>query len=280
MLEFGEITDGIQPCELDISLLYSDPDDRARFERNWPEYLRSDPSLTQVVRRAGNKIFYITESLIPAERDNRPPLLLLLGNPAPHSVAAGMCFAFEGSGREHRFWVALRRAGLLEFSSDSHTRAYTLEERNRIRKQELFRLDYTSPFRIGIAVYFSLPSAASDPKWSGVSGLHRLFGARALHLIAARENERISDLVRGVMDRPGGILAFQRAAYEGVRSESTPPYTRALARSGRLLGQARYGTHVLLAGAPPTRLLNSATDLQSLAGCGEHLAVSLEAMSA
>ena len=42
-----------------------------------------------------------------------------------------------------------------------------------------------------------------------------------LRLIAARENERISDLVRGVMDRPGGILAFQRDAYEGVRSKST-----------------------------------------------------------
>ena len=27
MLKFGEITDGIQPCELDISLLYADPDD-------------------------------------------------------------------------------------------------------------------------------------------------------------------------------------------------------------------------------------------------------------
>ena len=253
---------------------------RTRFERKWTEYLGSDPSLTQVVRRAGNKIFYSTESLIPAERDNRPPLLLFVGNPAPHSVAAGMCFAFEGSGREHRFWVALRRAGLLEFSSDSQTRAYALEERNKIRKQALFRLDYTSPFRIGIVVYFSLPSAASDPKWSGVAGLRRLFGTRALRLIAAQENERIGDLVRGVMDRPGGILAFQSDAYEGVRSESTPPYSLALARSGRLLGQARYGTHVLLAGAPPTRLLNRASDLQSLARCGEHLAVSLQAMSA
>ena len=132
------------------------------LKRRWTEYLGSDPSLTQVVRRVDDKIFYITESLVPADRDNRPSLLLLLGNPAPHSVAAGMCFAFEGSGREHRFWVALRHAGLLEFPSDSRTRSCALEARNRIRKQELFRLDYTSPFRISILVYFSLPSAASD----------------------------------------------------------------------------------------------------------------------
>lgn len=279
MLQFGEITDGIQACELNVSLLYSDPDDRARFERNWPEYEGSDPSLARVMRRTGNKIFYDTESLIPARRDNRPPLLLLLGNPAAHSVDARMCFASEGSEREHRFWTALRHAGLLEFSSDSQTRSCALEERNRIRKQELFQLDYASPFRIGIAVYFSLPSPASDPKWSGVSGLRRLFGARALRLIAARENERISDLMRVFMDRPGGIIAFHRDAYEGVRSASTPPYALKAALNGRLLGQARYGAHILLAGAPPTRLLRSATALQSLARCREHLAVSLQAMS-
>ena len=35
--------------------------------------------------------------LIPAKTDKRPPLLLVLGNPATHSVESGMFFSFEGN---------------------------------------------------------------------------------------------------------------------------------------------------------------------------------------
>ena len=81
------------------------------------------------------------------------------------------------------------------------------------------------------------------------------------------------------MDRPVGRPAFQSDAYEGVRSESTPPYSLH-SSEWPASGHARYGTHVLLAGGPRTRLLKSVSDLQSLARCGEHLGVLLEAMSA
>ena len=39
----------------------------------------------------------------------------MLGNPASHSVEAGMFFAFEGDGKEHRFWKnILKPSSLLE----------------------------------------------------------------------------------------------------------------------------------------------------------------------
>ena len=43
-------------------------------------------------------LVYRTEQLVPEKKDKRPPLLLVFGNPASHSVQAGMFFAFDDDG--------------------------------------------------------------------------------------------------------------------------------------------------------------------------------------
>ena len=186
-----------------------------------------------------------------------------------------MCFAFEGSNREHRFWIALRNTGILEFFSDSLTPSPLWHERNRIRKEEFFGLRYCSPFCIGIAVFFSMPSTASDPKWSGVAGLLRLFGQRALKAIAMEEEERIAGLLQQFMISGGGIMAFQKDAYEGVRSPQSSPYSFDLAKNGKLCGEYKHDTRIHLVGTPPTRFLNSRRHQGALAVYKDYLITKL-----
>jgi len=257
LLTFSDLSPGLQESRLNLDLLYAEESDRTGFERKWPEFCASDQSNSGIFRREGHVLIFRTESLIPLELDDRPPLLMLLGNPASHSVDSGFCFASEGTNREHRFWIALRKAGLLEFDSDRSESRLPWQERNRIRKQELFGLEYHSPFRMGIAVYFSTPSAGSGSPWAGVAGLRKLFGARALRAIEIEEQRRIQGILREFVPTGAAVMAFQRDAYEGLRSKDTPAYALGSAKAGKLYGKCKYGADVLLVGAPPTRYLHS-----------------------
>jgi hypothetical protein len=105
MITCQEHSLGKHKCALDLSQLYLSESDRQIFEQKWPDFLASDCHNSDIFSRLENdKLTYFTESFIPSRTDNRPPLLILLGNPASHSVASGVCFAYEGNYREHRFW--------------------------------------------------------------------------------------------------------------------------------------------------------------------------------
>ena len=195
MLKFGEITDGIQPCELDISLLYADPDDRAASRgsgRSTWAAIPPHPSCGGPATRSSTALSH------GSERSER---------------IARLCYCWWGIRRLTQWLLVCvsrsREAGEsigsgslsgVQVFWSSHgiarPRPHSGGE-EQIRKQVLFRLDDTSPFRIGIGVDFSLPSAASDLRWSGVSGLRRL-SERERCAYRGQENERIGDLVRGV----------------------------------------------------------------------------------
>lgn len=258
LLTFKDVEPGIQECRLNLSLLYPDRSDRDQFERKWVEFFTSDHTHAAIFKREGDDILiFYTESLIPTKLDDRPSILFLLGNPASHSVFSGMCFSYEGDNREHRFWIALRKTGFLEFHSDSFASQLSWDERNRLKKQEFYELKYRSPFRVGIAVYFSVPSTASTAPWTGVSGIQRLFGQRALCAIAVEEQRRIEGIIRNFIKVEGSVIAFQRDAYEGVRAPDAPAYSLDLALRGELYGSCKYNTKIRLIGAPPTRYLHS-----------------------
>ena len=217
----------------------------------------SDPSLCELICREGSdQLCFLTESLVPSALDERPPVLLVVGNPAPHSVLNGLSFSYEGNQRDHRFWVALRHTGFLQFGSQS----YQIEpwlEKNEARKEALFSLRYESPFRLGIGVYFSMPSPASAPGWAGVAGLRRLFRARALGLIANAEQERLSQIIQGFNQGAGAVIGFQRDAYEGLRQARDTLYSLETILIGLLEARCKLGSQIPLLGSPPTRLMQS-----------------------
>jgi hypothetical protein len=256
LLIYDNTTFGIHRCELYLSDLYPTSGDLHNFQIRFKQFMDSHPTNRNIFCLEDDRLIYFTETFISDQEDDRPPVLLLLGNPASHSIDAGMCFSFEGDGKEHRFWKGLEKAGILSFTypASSSEDSVTM---NTKRREALMYLDYVSPFRLGIAVFYSMPSAASDPKWSGVSGLKRLFGTKVFRFISEAEERRIDMLISKFLGRNGGIIAFQKDAYNGVRSQNSPVYSRELAAQGSLLGFYRGSKQILLAGSSPTRLMHT-----------------------
>ncbi len=128
-----------------------------------------------------------------------------------------------------------------------------------LRTDDLFALNYESPFRVGLAVYYSMPSPASDPIWSGVAGLGKLFGARAFREITSCENERIKGIIQEFVacNQKGAVIAFQKDAYLGVRDDKSQE--RAIAAEGKwnLLETRCASSHARLFRMPPTRYMNA-----------------------
>ena len=91
-------------CEIDLKKLLPVPKERERFNKKWKDFFESDPCNKDLFDLKGDLLKYQSKQLIPSESNNRPALLLVLGNPASHSVKEGMFFSFEGNKKEHRFW--------------------------------------------------------------------------------------------------------------------------------------------------------------------------------
>lgn len=238
-------------CSLNLTTLLPTNDERDRFEGKWPAFLDSDPWNRHVYELDGDFLHYKTEQLIPVKRDLRPPLMLIFGNPAPHSVEAGMFFAFQDNGKENRFWRnLLRPAGILDIVVEDGPP----EALNQRRMKRMLELDYASPFRIGLCVFISMPSAAGGP-WSGVAGIRKLLGSKAMCRLEGAERERIIRYAKRFLEPGGAAVAFQKNAWEGLRSEGDPPYAIDLAKRGKLIGSLAGMRDVPLFGVPPTRLL-------------------------
>jgi hypothetical protein len=238
-------------CSLNLTRLFPTSHERNRFEAKWPAFLDSDPLNHHVYELNGDFLLYRTEQLIPAKWDRRAPVLLVFGNPATHSVEAGMFFAFKENGKENRFWKnLLRPAGILDIALDDGPPAML----NKRRMKRIMELDYASPFRIGLCVFISMPSTPGG-SWSGVAGIRKLLGSKPMSQLESAERERIIRYARKFLE-PGGVaVAFQRNAWEGLKSEDDPSYSIDLARRGKLKGSLAGTTDVPLFGVPPTRLI-------------------------
>jgi len=262
LLTIEDVEQGSQKVTLNLDALYPDEKQRQRFETNFIGFLDSDCTHPEIIRQVNNAVVYRTESIIPEKRDKRPSLLLLFGNPASHSVESGMFFAHEGAGREHRLWKILSKASILSFPSLSTSASQRdLNERNRLRKEGLFDLNYSSPFRIGLTVFYTVPSPASRTSWAGVTGLHRLFGREALDKIGEWEKERVGEIIRNFVSSNGAVIAFHKEAYHAIKSSESPGYTLPKAKEGHLVGNCQCHTDVTVFCVPPTRVLWGYLDL-------------------
>ena len=80
-------------CEIDLRVLFEGKDERARFDGKWKEFIASDHDNKKIFRKRNNKLIYRSEQLIPTKKNKCPPLFLVFGNPATHSVEKGMFFS-------------------------------------------------------------------------------------------------------------------------------------------------------------------------------------------
>ena len=246
-------------CEIDLKKLFPDPKQREQFKKKWKDFLESDPYNKEIFELKGDLLKYQSEQLIPSKPDNRPHLLLILGNPASHSVKEGMFFSFEGDKKEHRFWKRiLRSAGVLNLS---YNKNLSVSELNEHRKNQLLNLDYDSPFRIGLCVYISIPSASSKKRnihsskdFSGVSGILKLIGSKAMRRLEEAEHKRVLECSEKFLSPNGVAVAFQKNAWNALRSDKDPEYTLDKAKDGKLKGRLKEMPNIPLLCVPPTRL--------------------------
>lgn len=245
-----DVEPGIQKMFVNTNELYSNPEEHHKFEDRLQEFLKVD-TCSQIIKYDDGIMSYLTESVIPIKQDARPPLLLLFGNPAPDSVRERCFFASVKGKREHRFWTIMNKAGIISFKN-------TTNDINTFRTNALFKLDYESPFRIGLAVFYSIPSPASALKWNGVAGLRRLFGARALREIATCEKERVERIIKEFIgdDGRGAVIAFQKDAYQGVRNNDAQE--RVVSEEGKwcVVEHQSFSGGTLFK-MPPTRYMNA-----------------------
>ena len=250
-LSYSQVSSIKLGCEIDLCKLFDTKEERECFEHKWDAFLESDRHNPKVFKKIGNRLLYSSEQLIPEKQDERPPFLLVLGNPASQSVANGMFFSFEGNGDEHRFWKdILKGSGALELSYD---KTLPVDQLNEIRKMQLLDLDYHSPFRIGLCVFITLPSAPGG-SWGGVAGVQKLIGVRALRKLEQEEGTRVLKLAEKFNNSKGAVIAFQKNAWNSLRSENDSEYNIEAARAGNLIGTLKGQKDFSLFCVPPTRL--------------------------
>ena len=241
MLIFKKMGVGNYQCILDLKKLYPNNQDLLSFNIRWKDFYASDKTNSYVFTRKGNVITYPHNSWVPDKKDKRNPMLFLFGNPAPHSVHKDVYFAYEGKGTEHRFWKVLRELGFVNLiGTDINI------------KNKFLNLKYDSPFRLGFEVIFTFPSTASKPKWSGVMGLERLFGKKAISKILELEEARLKSVIDSFLKNGGVIVAMQKDAYNSVGNKK---YNLNLAVNGKLV--SNYNNKVKIYGTPPTRWLHT-----------------------
>jgi hypothetical protein len=243
-------------CSISLSELLPTKDEMEKFDARYTSFLDSDADNRCIYELKQGTLFYTTEQLIPAKTDERPPLLLIFGNPASHSIQNGMFFSPKKDGKENRFWKhLLPKAGVLDLSL---AEGLSTKERNTLRLERMLALNYGTPFRIGLCVYWSMPSSAGGP-WSGVAGIRKLIGARALERLGGYDRERVIEVGKRFLV-PGGVaVTFQKDAWNGLRSVNDPAYSINLAKSGSLRGTLGAFPHIPLLGVPPTRLVGPAS---------------------
>jgi hypothetical protein len=238
-------------CEIDLGVMFEGKDERERFDGKWKEFIASDPDNKKVFWKRSNKLIYRSEQLIPTKKDERPPLFLIFGNPATHSVEKGMFFSSKSKGKGNRFWkLILNSAGVLNLPFDPRQ---SVEKLNAQRRQSLFNLKYDSPFRISLGVFISIPSAPSG-KWGGVTGIQKLIGTKALRRLEAAERDRVMECSKKFLTPNGAVITFQKNAWNGLRSNVDLPYNIDLAKAGKLQGKLRDNPDIPIFGIPPTRL--------------------------
>jgi hypothetical protein len=228
-------------CTLNLKELYKDSSERIQFENRWEDFIKSDSHNNIIFKRENNIIIYPHKVWFPIEDKSRIPLMIIAGNPAPHSVFKDIYYSYEGKGTEHRFWKVLRELNY-----------FNLNGLDANLKDKFINLDYESSFRVYLEAVITFPTPASEAKWNGVAGMKKLFGQKAFEAIYQIEKNRVVENINLFFKNKSGIIiAMQKDAYNALADNL---YNIKLARTGELTSNIN-GIKVI--GTPPTRWLHT-----------------------
>ncbi len=78
-------------------------------------------------------------------------------------------------------------------------------------------------------MFITFPSAPGGP-WGGVAGVQKLIGVRALRKLEQEESSRVFQLAEEFINAKGAAIAFQKNAWNSLRSEKDAEYSIGAAR--------------------------------------------------
>lgn len=242
--------DIVQSVEIDLTEIPRES--RQELENKVTKYLKHEGK--NIFKfEAGDTLVYETEVLIPKVNKDRLNVLMVLGNPAVHSVAEGMFFSYERrqtkEGKEtwleHRFWRALRDCGILKFKKDlENPTPANIDKINKYKRDCLLNGDYISDFNIFLLPYFSFPTPASGA-CNGVNGIRKIVGNKIFARMKEFEFQRFEGIILG--NDIKNVVCFQRSAWDEIKA------------------QTRY-EHITLYYAGTTRLLHTNEGKKKLKG--------------
>lgn len=160
----------------------------------------------------GKTLSYKSETLLPEKYDTtKPRVLLVLGNPATHSIKNRMFFFSKNDGKKrHSFWGKLDNAGLLK-KVEKDSRKEEADERRNVIMGGSEGMDYV----IGLTTFYSFPTPV-EGDYKDVAGVRKLFSS-LIPKIEEEEYERI----KGYPFSKDAILVFtQKSSYMFVENLS------------------------------------------------------------
>lgn len=164
-----------------------DEDGLADFTKRCEEIGRKDPSFLDICSLQGSVLKYESETLFPENiGGKKQKVLMVLGNPATHSVKNGMFFYSKSEDKSHPFWGKMANAGLVHAVSNT-----TREEEANLRREMILNGISSEKYLVGLTTFYSFPTPGSfDASFSGVAGVEKLF-KQILEPISKVETERI-----------------------------------------------------------------------------------------
>ena len=208
------------------------------FQECYKKICQEDNYFKDVCFLDGHILEYHSESLFPTSGkidSKKKKVMIILGNPATHSVANGMFFYSKVNGDGHPFWGKLENAGLLR---DLGKNINDREKESKMRKETILQGDTSDEFILGLTTFYSFPTPVkprdkdkekqkeqrkqypAKMKYSDAAGVEKLFKT-ALPKLQKMEYDRLNSYEFA----QGAVWIFtQMSSYRYVKSFSKIEY--------------------------------------------------------
>ena len=98
-----------------------------------------------------------------------------------------------------------------------------------------------------------MPSGASGD-WSGVAGIHKLLGKKALRRLEHEEKKRILSTINEFVTEKGAVVVFQKNAWQNLKRAVDDNYDYTIVCKKGITGKVEDRKNIDLICVPPTRL--------------------------
>lgn len=210
----------MKTIRLSLHKLYESSDQKRLFLQRLNTFLQSDRNLQAIIKVEKSTLiltYQYNELLCKRTDPSKRNLILVFGNPSPHSIKEKIMFSYEGANfRTHRVWKVLSETRIINLDGillDQTHKDY--KTAGKIRNGLIRSGKASDEFNVSMLSYFSFPSASSALTWSGVAGIKKLFGSTAWSKIKKIENDRF---LKNLSSYTGDskILVFQKDAYDNI----------------------------------------------------------------